>query len=63
MNYNNPEQTLEEVGFNRDLEKEKENNRQKEIDMKNKKFNEKNKKIERTFYNGNCYSWGFEKWV
>ena len=61
MSYNDPEQTLEEVGFNRELEKEKQDERQKEIDMKNKEFEIGSRKFERSLYSGNSMSWGFEK--
>ena len=60
MNYNNPENTLEQVGYNKQLEMEEQEKKQKEIEMKNKQFDISNRKFERSLYNGNCYSWGFE---
>ncbi len=62
MNYNNPEQTLEEVGYNKQLEKEEQMKKQKEIDMKNKEFENNERYKKKSLHRGNSMSWGFEKW-
>ena len=52
---------LDESGYKKELDKEDQEKKQKEIEMKNKQFERTNRKVERSFYNGNSMSWGFEK--
>ena len=51
---------LEELGFKKELEKEKQELQHKEIDFKNKEFERNVRKFEGTYCIGNSMSWGFE---